>query len=516
MKFFQHLWVSITFCFGFSILYGQSNSKSPNIIYILADDLGYGDLGVYGQQIIETPHIDALAEGGMKFTQHYAGSAVCAPSRSVLLTGQHPGHTPIRGNDEWKERGDTWNYIKMFEDPTLEGQRPMPVSTVTMAQILNKQGYKTGMVGKWGLGAPNTSSIPTQMGFDYFIGYNCQRQAHTLTPLHLWENDKRLLLSNDTIAPHTRLGVDQDVTDYKNYLPYTRGHYAPAEMHSKAMAFLEENKNEPFFLYYASPLPHLPLQAPEKWINYYRKKIGPEVPYAGNKGYFPNQYPRATYAAMISYLDEQVGELIQFLKNNDLMENTLIIFSSDNGPTYDTGGADTEFFESGGQFGSKRGEGKGFLREGGIRVPMIAHWQGKIKEQSVSDHISAFWDVLPTLSDLSGAPVLESTDGISLLPVFLDQKRKIKTHEYLYWEIPEYGGQQAVRMGKWKAYRPKIKSESNLEIQLYDLEIDPRETNNIASEFPEIVQKMEQIIKSAHTPPIYSAFEMPAIEEPRD
>ena len=516
MKFLPHPWLSIIFCFGFSILYSQSHSGSPNIIYILADDLGYGDLGVYGQQIIETPHIDALAEGGMRFTQHYAGSAVCAPSRSVLLTGQHPGHTPIRGNDEWKERGDTWNYIKMFEDPTLEGQRPMPVSTVTIAQILKKQGYKTGMVGKWGLGAPNTSSVPNQMGFDYFIGYNCQRQAHTLTPLHLWENDKRLLLQNDTVAPHTRLGVDQDVTDYKSYLPYSRGHYAPSEMHSKAMQFLEENKNGPFFLYYASPLPHLPLQAPEKWINYYRKKIGPEVPYAGNKGYFPCQYPRATYAAMISYLDEQVGELMQFLVDNDMMENTLIIFSSDNGPTYDTGGADTEFFESGGQFGSKRGEGKGFLREGGIRVPMIAHWEGKIKEQSISDHISAFWDVLPTLADLSGASASEETDGISLLPVLLNQKRKIKTHEYLYWEIPEYGGQQAVRLDNWKAYRPKIKSESNLEMELYNLEIDPRETNNLADAYPAIIQKMEQIMKRAHTPPIYSAFEMPAIEASRD
>ena len=516
MKFFSVLWLPIFLCGVYFNLYSQSNTQLPNIIYIMADDLGYGDLGVYGQKIIETPHIDELAESGMRFTQHYAGSAVCAPSRSVLLTGQHPGHTPIRGNDEWKERGDTWNYIKMFEDPTLEGQRPMPVSTITVAQILKNQGYATGMVGKWGLGAPNTSSVPNQMGFDYFFGYNCQRQAHTLTPLHLWENDKRVMLKNDTIAPHTRLGVDQEVNDYKSYLPYARGHYAPAEMQRRALSFLENHKSEPFFLYYASPLPHLPLQAPEKWINYYRKKIGPEVPYTGNKGYFPSQHPRATYAAMISYLDEQIGELVHFLKDNDLMENTLIIFTSDNGPTYDTGGADTEFFESGGQFGSKRGEGKGFLKEGGIRVPMIANWKGKIRKQSVSDHISAFWDVLPTLTDLAGAAVQETTDGISFLPVLLEQKRKIKTHEYLYWEIPEYGGQQAVRMGKWKAYRPNIKSATNLEIQLYNLELDPRETNNLANKFPEIIQKMEQIMKTSHTQPIYSAFEMSAIDDARD
>ncbi len=516
MKFFSHLSISLIFCLGYATLLSQTNSKSPNIIYILADDLGYGDLGVYGQKIIETPHIDALANGGMKFTQHYSGSAVCAPSRSVLLTGQHPGHTPIRGNDEWRERGDTWNYLKMFEDPTLEGQRPMPVNTVTVAQILKKQGYATGMIGKWGLGAPNTSSTPNQMGFDYFFGYNCQRQAHTLTPLHLWENNQRVMLRNDTVAPHTRLGVNQEVEDYKSYLPYTRGHYAPAEMQRRAMAFLNDHKSEPFFLYYASPLPHLPLQAPEKWINYYRKKIGPEEPYTGNKGYFPSQHPRATYAAMISYLDEQIGELVQFLKDNDLMENTLIIFTSDNGPTYATGGADTEFFVSGGQFGSTRGEGKGFLKEGGIRVPMIAFWKGKIRQQSTSDHISAFWDVLPTLAELSGAPAIASTDGISFLPVLLEQKRKIKTHEYLYWEIPEYGGQQAVRMGNWKAYRPNIKSESNLQIQLYDLALDPRETKDLAGEYPEVIQKMEEIMKSAHTPPIYSAFEMPAIDGYKD
>ena len=237
----------------------QSSKNKTNIIYILADDLGYGELGVYGQKIIETPHIDALANNGMLFSDHYSGSPGCAPSRSVFMTGQHTGHTPIRGNDEWKERGDTWNYQAMFDDPFLEGQRPIPDSTITIAEVLKSIGYSTGMVGKWGLGAPTTEGLPNKQGFDFFYGYNCQRQAHTLYPMHLWRNDERHLLDNKNVPPHANLSEGVDPDDPNSYLDFELNEYAPELMHKEALDFIEENKKNPFFLYYASPLPHVPL-----------------------------------------------------------------------------------------------------------------------------------------------------------------------------------------------------------------------------------------------------------------
>ena len=331
----------------------QPFNNKPNIIYILADDLGYGELGVYGQEIIETPHIDALANDGMLFTDHYSGSPVCAPSRSVFMTGQHTGHTPIRGNDEWKERGDTWNYQAMFDNPFLEGQRPIPDSTITIAEVLKSAGYSTGMVGKWGLGAPTTEGLPNKQGFDFFYGYNCQRQAHTLYPMHLWRNDERHLLSNKNVPPHVNLEDNADINDPLSYSDFELIDYAPELMHNEALNFIEKNQNNPFFLYYASPLPHVPLQAPKRWVDYYQSKIGSEEPYTG-KSYFPNLTPRATYAAMISYLDEQVGDLIKKLKDIGQYENTLVIFTSDNGPTY-AGGADTPFFDSAKPFKTEYG-----------------------------------------------------------------------------------------------------------------------------------------------------------------
>ena len=387
----------------------QSSNNKPNIIYILADDLGYGELGVYGQKIIETPHIDALANNGMLFTDHYSGSPVCAPSRSVFMTGQHTGHTPIRGNDEWKERGDTWNYQAMFDDPFLEGQRPIPDSTITIAEVLKSIGYSTGMVGKWGLGAPTTEGLPNKQGFDFFYGYNCQRQAHTLYPMHLWRNDERHLLDNKNVPPHANLSERVDPDDPNSYLDFELNEYAPELMHKEALDFIEKNKKNPFFLYYASPLPHVPLQAPKKWVNYYRDKFGDESPYTG-KSYFPNFAPRATYAAMISYLDEQVGDLIKKLKEIGQYENTLIIFTSDNGPTY-TGGADTPFFDSAKPFKTEYGWAKGFVHEGGIRVPMIASWPGKIVSGSRSSHLSAFQDMMPTFCDLVGIHNPKKIDG---------------------------------------------------------------------------------------------------------
>jgi len=470
-------------------------NKKPNVIYILADDLGYSELGVYGQKKIETPNIDQLAREGMKFTQHYAGAPVCAPSRCVLLTGKHLGHSQVRGNDEWGSRGKVWDYKAMIADSTLEGQRPLHTGTVTIGRLLQQAGYKTAVVGKWGLGAPHTDGVPNRQGFDYFFGYNCQRMSHTYYPVHLWENYHRYHLSNDTVAPHTGFEKGADPYDIKSYSKYHLKEYSPDLMFNAITKFVDENKEGPFFLYWATPIPHAPLQAPKRWVDYYVKKFGDEKPYTGNKGYFPCRYPHATYAAMISYLDENVGKLVKQLKELGIYDNTLIIFTSDNGPTYN-GGTDSPWFDSAHPFRSGYGKGKGFVYEGGIRVPMIAEWPGKIKPGSESDHISVFYDVLPTLCDIAGVEKPKDTDGISFMPVLLGDKQK--EHEYLYWEFPEYGGQIAVRMGKWKAVCENVKKKNNYTFELYDLEKDITELTDVAAEHPDIIAKVKEIVKAQH------------------
>ena len=259
----------------------------PNIIYILADDLGYAEIGAYGQEKIETPNIDALAKTGMLFTQHYSSAPVCAPARHMLLTGKHAGHAYIRSNSEWKERGDVWNYVAMAKDSTLEGQGPMPESTITIADRLKEVGYTTGIVGKWGLGAPHTHSVPNDMGFDFFYGYNCQRQAHTYYPLHLYKNRNRVHLANDTVAPHSVLPKGADPYDINNYTDYTLTDYTPDLMFKEITQFVETNKEQPFFMYWATPIPHVALQAPQRWVDYYIEKFGDEEPYLADKGYLP-------------------------------------------------------------------------------------------------------------------------------------------------------------------------------------------------------------------------------------
>ncbi|NND31277.1 MAG: arylsulfatase [Saprospiraceae bacterium] len=480
----------------------------PNIIYILADDLGYGELGCYGQGIIETPNLDQLAATGMQFMQHYTGAPVCAPARCTLLTGKHSGHAFVRGNDEWRERGEVWDFAAMFNDPKLEGQRPIPDEEITVAELLKKAGYINGCVGKWGLGAPETEGVPNRQGFDFFYGYNCQRQAHTLYPMHLWKNEERDLLNNKMVAPKTKLAEGADPNDSASYTNYRLDDYAPTLMHDEALNFIKSNHESPFFLYYASPLPHVPLQAPRRWVDYYRNKIGPEEPYIGDQGYFPCQYPRATYAAMISYLDEQVGDLMSILKSLEIHDHTLVIFSSDNGPTY-TGGADTRFFDSARPFKTEYGWGKGFVHEGGIRVPMIATWPGHIEAGSKSDLVSCFIDVLPTFCDVAQVEKPQNIDGISFLPTLLNEGNQ-DLHEYLYWEFPEYKGQQALRMGNYKAIRKNIQ-EGNLEIELYDLSLDIQETNNVAHENPELIEKIRSILDQEHIQATTQRFWMKAL-----
>lgn len=485
------------------------DSGPPNIILILADDLGYGELGVYGQQKIETPHLDALASAGMIFTQHYAGAPVCAPSRCVLLTGKHMGHAAIRGNDEWASRGEVWDYASVVEDPRLEGQRPLPEGTVTLGTLLQAEGYRTAIVGKWGLGAPLTEGIPNNLGFDFFFGFNCQRQAHTYYPRHLWKNREKGWLDNPLVVPGTLLEEGEDPLDPKSYRSYALEHYAPDLMQQEALDFIRSHQSDPFFLYYATPIPHVPLQAPERWVNHYLKKFGDEMPYDGARGYFPCRYPRATYAAMVSYLDEQVGEILHLVRELGIEKNTLILFSSDNGPTYN-GGTDSPWFDSGGSFRSEYGKGKGFLQEGGIRVPLLACWPGRIEAGTLSEKVTSFYDVLPMLCEVAGAKIPQDIDGLSFLPELLGEEEQTG-HEYLYWEFPEYGGQIAIRMGKWKGLAREIMERNEVRFELYDLEADPLEEHDLAVEYPEIIEKFFQIIEIEHEEPVLGSFRIPQL-----
>ena len=439
-------------------------SRPPNIIYILADDLGYGDLSSFGQERFSTPNIDRLAKEGMKLTQHYAGCTVCAPSRSALMTGQHTGHTPIRGN---------------LRTPP-EGQWPIPDGTFTLAEMLRQKGYVTGAFGKWGLGGPGSVGDPVNQGFDVFFGYNSQTLAHNYYPRHLWSNREKIMLAGNEGSG--------------------KGVYAPELIQKKAMEFLEENRDRPFFLYYPTTIPHAELVAPEKYMEKYRGKYLPEKSYKGAEEGDPryqegayNSQPEAhaAFAAMINLLDDQVGELVNRVRELGLADNTLIIFTSDNVE----GGADPVYFDSNGPFrGFKRD-----LYEGGIRVPTIAWWPGRIKPGSVSDLLSAFWDVFPTLAELTGQQAADSLDGISFLPTLLGQPGQ-QEHEYLYWEFHELRGRQAVRKGDWKLVRYNVFDPENTTTELYNIPADPGETKNLAGEHPEIVEELTTLMKQAHTP----------------
>ena len=486
----------------------ESAARQPNIILILADDLGYGDLGCFGQQKIETPNIDGLCRAGARFTSLYSGSPVCAPSRCVLLTGKHSGHAYIRGNDEWAERGKVWDFQAMFDNPGLEGQRPLPAGTRTLGSLLQSAGYTTACVGKWGLGAPGSEGAPNRQGFDLFFGYNCQRQAHTYYPTHLYRNEQRVVLRNALVAPGTRLGADADPRDPASYATYTQADYAPDLMFEEIRTFVDENRSRPFFLYWSTPLPHVALQAPQRWVDHYVKKFGDETPYDGKAGYFPHRYPHACYAAMVSYLDEQVGLLVQQLKARGIFDDTLIVFTSDNGPTFN-GGTDSPWFNSGGPFKSEPGWGKCSLHEGGIRVPLVASWPRRIKAGSESGHVCAFWDLLPTFCEAAGAPVPADSDGLSFLPALCGRGAK-RAHDYLFWEYPEAGGQQAVRQGRWKALRTGIRKGNGL-TALYDLDADPREERDVAAQHPDRVRRLEALMRGARVPPALDAFKLKAL-----
>ncbi len=484
---------------GLCLLVAQSTmqafaAKKPNVILILADDLGYGELGCYGQKTIETKNIDALANRGIRFTQHYAGSAVSSPSRSVLLTGLHTGHTPIRGNDELSNRGEVWSHQAMLDNPALEGQYPMPGDTYTLGKMAQQAGYTTAMIGKWGLGYPGSASTPNKMGFDFFFGYNCQRQAHSYYPMFLYRNEKRVYLDNaPLLVPKQSLNKKADKYNPESYKPFSRKQYSGDLMFEELSAFVDKNDDKPFFLMWTTPIPHVALQAPQRWIEYYVKKLGDEEPYTGSAGYLPSRYPRATYAAMISYLDEQIGHLVDQLKKAGIYENTVIIFTSDNGATFN-GGTQSIFFNSNGIFNSEKGWGKTSLHEGGIRVPLIVSWPSKIKTYRESGHISCFYDYMSTLAKIMGGKS-KQTDGISFYNELVGKKQQ--EHSFLYWEFPEGSGQKAIRMGKWKGLWQNIR-KGNSHLALYNLETDPREQYDLAEQHPDIVSKMKTIMEKGH------------------
>jgi arylsulfatase len=364
-------------------------------------------------------------------------------------------------------------------------------------------------VGKWGLGAPQTEGSPNNQGFDFFYGYNCQRMAHTYYPTHLWRNGIREWLSNDTLAPHTGFDAGDDPADPASYERFTLTDYAPDLMFNEIKGFIDSCGEKPFFLLWATPIPHLALQAPAVWVERYHEKFGKEPPYTGDEGYFPVRYPHATYAAMISYLDDQLGSLVAHLKEKGVYENTLIFFTSDNGPAW-SAGTDPVWFGSATPFRGEEGYGKGSLNEGGIRIPLIASWPGIIKPGTVTGHVSAFQDFMPTLCEIAGAGIPEQTDGLSFLPVLLGKRQE--QHEYLYWEFPEYGGQQAVIIGKYKALR-KGMLKGNLVFELYDLENDPQETSDISADHPEIMSRVQEIVRKEHHPSDNPAWRFTVIGE---
>ncbi|WP_153799402.1 arylsulfatase [Foetidibacter luteolus] len=434
-----------------------AQAGKPNIILIVADDLGYGDLGCYGQQKIHTPHLDGMARQGMRFTRFYAGTSVCAPSRASLLTGLHTGHTSVRGNREMQP----------------EGQFPLAANTPTIAELLKQAGYVTAAFGKWGLGFPGSPATPVKKGFDMFFGYNCQAQAHNYLPDHVWDNDNRVELPGNMHADSV---------------------YASDLIHRKTLSFLRQQGSQPFFLFLPYTLPHAALSVPHDSVyNSYVKKFNEQaVPINKAAHYKEDEYPHAAFAAMVTRLDAYVGEIMQAVKNAGLADNTLILFTSDNGP-HKEGGADPDFFaSSGGLRGIKRD-----LYEGGIRVPMLAVWNGKIKPNTVNKEPLAAWDLLPAFCELAGQPAPQGIDGISMLPQLTGAVPQLK-HEYLYWEFHEGGGRQAVLWGKWKAVKLNVSKMDNPVIELYNLDADPAEQHNVAAQHPEIVSRLNSIIQQAH------------------
>ena len=445
------------------VLHVEARQK-PNVVFILADDLGYGDLSCFGQEKFQTPNIDRLALNGMRCTHTYAGSTVSAPSRACLLTGLHGGHAPIRGNKELEP----------------EGQFPLPAGAYTLFHLFKDAGYTTGAFGKWGLGQPGSSGDPNRQGVDEFFGYNCQLLAHNYYPDHLWHNRTRVELPENA---NGNFGI-----------------YSQDLIQQHTLRFIEENKSKPFFLYVPLVLPHAELVVPEDAIFEHFKGKYPENPYKGTDsgpmfrkgGYASQAYPKAAYAAMVARLDKYVGEIVEELKRQGIYDNTLIVFTSDNGP-HREGGNDPDYFNSNGIYrGYKRD-----LYEGGIRVPTVVSWKGHVPAGTESHFAFAFWDYLPTFAELLGRELPVKSDGISVLPMLTGKKGQ-KEHDFFYFEFHELNGRQAVIRGNWKLLHLNIQKEPVYE--LYNIASDPSEVHNVISLYPEKAEELKKIMQEAHAP----------------
>lgn len=448
----------------------EKEQPKPNVVFILADDLGWGDISCYGQQMFRTPNIDAIASNGLRFTQCYSGTTVSAPSRSCLVTGTHSGHTYIRGN------------LKV----PPEGQFPLPEDAQTIFHDFKDAGYTTGAFGKWGLGPIASTGDPNEQGVDKFYGYNCQTLAHSYYPDHLWDNREKVILKDN---------VDE--------IPYGEGSYSADLIHEEALKFMEASVKDgkPFFLWYPTTIPHAELIVPQDSIIAKFRGMYPETPYVGQDqghprfrigGYCSQEYPHATFAAMVTRLDVYVGQIVAKLKELGVYDNTIIIFSSDNGPHLE-GGADPDFFNSNGPWrGYKRD-----LYEGGIRVPMVVQWPGHIKEGGETDFMCSFWDMMPTFRSILGETEQDQMDGISLLPL-LEGRKGQKEHENLYFEFAERNS-QAARKGPWKLIRLDIEKPGE-RYELYNLDSDPGETTDLAAHEPQKVEELKAIMVESHIP----------------
>lgn len=493
MKFVIQVLLAVLFVFT-----GTAETRKPNIVFILADDLGYGDVSCFGQKKFQTPNIDRLAAEGMKLTAHYAGNCVCAPSRCALMSGKHPGHAYIRDNRGGLGEGG-------------EGQEPVPAGELTLPLTLKQVGYTLGAFGKWGLGPVGSSGDPNKQGFDTFFGYNCQAVAHNYYPTSLWANSTRVMLKNPPFSAHQKLPADADVNSPASYAKFTGKDYAPDLIAKEALKFLRENKDRPFLLFFPTTVPHLALQVPEDSLKEFEGKF-PETPYAGGRGYLPQRSPHAAYAAMITRMDREVGRMMDLVKELGLDDNTIFVFTSDNGPLYDQlGGTDSDFFNSAAGF---RGR-KSSYYEGGFREPCLIRWKGKIAAGTTSDRITGFEDWLPTLLELIGEKerTPKGIDGISFAPILFGKQQEPRP--FLYRESPGYGGQQCVRVGDWKLVRQNLKplpknKGAQATTELYNIATDPHETTDVADKHPDIVKKLMAIAKEQHVPT--QLWPIPAID----
>ena len=466
-----------------TMAHGSESSQRLNIVVILADDLGWGEVGCYGQKKIPTPNIDRLAAAGMRFTQHYSGAPVCAPARCTLMTGKHLGHAEIRGNMQAKTR------LPQFS----EGQYPLSAEVVTIAQVLQKAGYTTGAVGKWGLGPVGSTGDPNRKGFDLFFGYNDQAVAHSFYPPHLWRNAEKITINAKPIRGHAKQPDGEVKLD--DWIGET---YAPTLMVAEAEKFIAGHAREPFFLYLAFTEPHVAMHPPREAVERFPAEWDAEA-YRGQCGYLPHPRPRAAYAAMISELDSHVGAVTKALQKAGVADRTLVVFTSDNGTTHpgraDThfhiGGVDAAFFQS---TAGLRGY-KGSVYEGGLRVPTIACLPGRVPAGAVNDAPGYFPDWFPTLCEAAGLKTPEGLDGESLWPVLTGKQPTLTRRKPMIWVFPEYGGQVALRLGDYKLVRQKLKTKTPGDWEVYDLGKDAGEMHDLAGSRADLVAQAEAILR---------------------